>query len=81
VRDLPNDVTLSAGRVAFWGGSSTVRDGVVDVAGGRVLTVTATGATIAHARENAYAGVAELGQRFDRAGELTYRSDIAANVI
>lgn len=80
VRALPKDVTLSAGRVAFWGGS-TVRDGVVDVAGGRVLTVTATGTTIAYARENAYAGVAELGQRFDRAGELTYRNDIAANIL
>jgi phosphoribosylamine--glycine ligase len=79
VRDLPKDVSLSAGRVAFWGGS-TVRDGVVDVAGGRVLTVAAIGPSIADARENAYAGVAELGQRFDRAGELTYRSDIAAKI-
>jgi phosphoribosylamine--glycine ligase len=76
---LPKDVTLSSGRVAFWGGS-TVRDGVVDVAGGRVLTVTGSGASIENARENAYAGVAELGQRFDRVGELTYRSDIAAKV-
>ena len=79
VRDLPKDVTLSAGCVAFWGGS-TVRDGVVDAAGGRVLTVAATGTNVAHARDTAYAGVAQLRRRIDRADELACRTDIAANV-
>jgi len=75
---LPADLGLPAGVTAFWGGSN-LHDGIVDSKGGRVLTVTALGATLAAARANAYAAVAIVGERFgDAAASLTYRRDIAA---
>jgi phosphoribosylamine--glycine ligase len=79
LRDLPSEITLAPGRVAFWGGSS-VRNGVVDASGGRVLTVTATGRDISAARENAYGAVRELTERTEQSAALQYRSDIAAHV-
>ncbi len=51
---------------------TAVVDGRLVTAGGRVLSVTATGADLVQARERAYAGVALIG--FDGA---QYRSDIA----
>ncbi len=60
----------------FWG-NSTRRDGWIDAAGGRVLTLCAMGNDVERARARAYDGVhalaAELG-----ACDLTYRTDIAA---
>jgi phosphoribosylamine--glycine ligase len=79
LRDLGADVSLAAGRVAFWGASS-VRGGVVDASGGRVLTVTAQGADHGEARRNAYAAVDVLAQRMGSGVSLSYRSDIAANL-
>lgn len=76
LRDLPADVALGNGSAAFWG-TSTLRDGVVDAGGGRVLTVTALGPTVAEARTHAYAAVRNLVRRFG-ARELSYRTDIAA---
>ena len=76
LRDLGSDVSLPAGRVAFWGASSA-RDGVVDAAGGRVLTVTALGPDLGAARTNAYAAVDELARRMGSGVSLSYRSDIA----
>jgi phosphoribosylamine--glycine ligase len=76
IRDLSTDVGLSEGRVAFWG-ASTLRDGVIDAAGGRVLTVTALGEDVATARVNAYAAVDELAQRIGSGVSLSYRRDIA----
>jgi len=76
LRDLSGDVALDGSRVAFWG-ASTVRDGVVDASGGRVLTVTAVGADVAQARRNAYGAVDELGRRVGAGVSLSYRSDIA----
>ncbi len=73
IHGLPADVTLAAG-AAFWGASASTESGV-DAAGGRVLTVSATGATLALAREQAYANVAELATRFG-AQQLSYRRDI-----
>jgi len=60
---------------AFWG-ASKVHDGTIDSAGGRVLTVTALGDDIEHARKRAYEAVDELAKRLGRR-DLTYRSDIA----
>jgi phosphoribosylamine--glycine ligase len=77
---LPADISLGAGRQAFWG-TSQLRDGFVDSAGGRVLTVTALGANVAIARSNAYDAAAELAQRFGAQLPLKYRSDVAANVL
>lgn len=48
------------------------QDGLVLSAGGRVLSVTATGADLAQARERAYAGVAEI-----RLEGSQHRTDIA----
>jgi phosphoribosylamine--glycine ligase len=77
LRDLSADVALGAGRAAFWG-ASTLRDGVVDANGGRVLTVTALGSELRDARANAYAAVDELAHRMGAGVSLSYRSDIAA---
>jgi phosphoribosylamine--glycine ligase len=76
LRDLPADVKLGNGSAAFWG-TSTLRDGVVDAGGGRVLTVTALGATVAQARTHAYGAVRDLVHRFGPR-DLSYRTDIAA---
>jgi phosphoribosylamine--glycine ligase len=77
VSGLPADLALGAGRAAFWG-TSALRDGRVDASGGRVLTVTALGDSVADARTNAYAAVADVARRFGDGRALTYRSDIAA---
>ncbi|MFI9269942.1 phosphoribosylamine--glycine ligase [Kitasatospora sp. NPDC052896] len=53
-------------------GTRTDQDGRVVSAGGRVLSVTATGADLAQARERAYAGVAEI-----RLAGSQHRTDIA----
>jgi phosphoribosylamine--glycine ligase len=79
LRDLPTDIMLPPGQVAFWGGSS-VRNGVVDASGGRVLTVTAVGGDIAAARANAYAAAGKLAQRTAQEGAFRYRTDIAEHL-
>jgi phosphoribosylamine--glycine ligase len=79
VTGLSPDLSLGEGRAAFWG-TSVLRDGLVDASGGRVLTVTALGETVAGARTNAYAAVADVARRFGNGHALTYRSDIAADV-
>jgi phosphoribosylamine--glycine ligase len=60
----------------FWGGSKLV-DGRVHAAGGRVLTVTARGPTIAQARERAYAACSAYAALLPPTARLRYRSDIA----
>jgi len=72
---LSGDVSLPEGKIAFWGGSS-LREGLVDSKGGRVLTVTALGTTLGAARANAYSAVDELAHRIGGGSSLTYRSDI-----
>ena len=76
LRGLPAGLTLGEGRAAFWG-ASTLREGVVDASGGRVLTVTAVGRDVADARERAYAAVDDVAKRVAPGTELSYRSDIA----
>lgn len=76
LQGLPAD--LADNKIVFWGGSK-LRDGVIDSKGGRVLTVTGLGLTLAEARANAYEAVADVGRRLgDAASALTYRHDIAA---
>jgi phosphoribosylamine--glycine ligase len=75
LRGLTADVSLGEGRQAFWGGSALVDDGV-NAGGGRVLTVTALGDDVMHARERAYEAVKSLASRLGTR-ELTYRRDIA----
>jgi phosphoribosylamine--glycine ligase len=73
---LTADVSLEEGCHAFWGGSSLV-DGSVNTGGGRVLTVTALGDDLEHARNRAYDAVRAVALRMGT-NALTYRTDIAA---
>jgi phosphoribosylamine--glycine ligase len=66
------DEAVAAGAVVFHGGTA-VRDGRLVTHGGRILSVTAVGQTIAEARERAYAAVDLV--RFKGA---RFRRDIAA---
>lgn len=66
---------LSDGYHQFWG-SSSLRDGKIEAAGGRVLTVCATASSLAQARERAYEGVRALAGEL-AAYDLSYRRDIA----
>ncbi len=79
LRGLNPDVALDDGCNAFWG-STQLADGKVDTGGGRVLTVTALGDDVAHARARAYAAVKTLAGRLGT-NALTYRRDIAANSV
>jgi phosphoribosylamine--glycine ligase len=78
LRGLNASFDLAPHAAVFWG-NSTPRHGAVDVAGGRVLTVTATAPTIEAARTQAYDAVARVGAQIGST-ELTYRSDIAAGL-
>jgi len=62
----------AAGALVFHGGTA-VRDGTVVTSGGRILSVTGTGTTVADARARAYAAVELI--TFDG---VQYRQDIAA---
>ncbi|HET9392609.1 MAG TPA: phosphoribosylamine--glycine ligase [Candidatus Rubrimentiphilum sp.] len=75
--NLPSDIALPEGVQAFWG-ASTVQNGTVNAAGGRVLTVTALGGDVASARSNAYDAVSKIATRFGSSTGLTFRRDIAA---
>ncbi len=76
VQDLPAVLALPPDVHVFWG-TSKLRDGVVDAAGGRVLTVAALGGDVGAAREHAYAAVASLSKQLGQRAQLSYRSDIA----
>jgi phosphoribosylamine---glycine ligase len=75
LQGLSADVSLGKGCLAFWGASQRV-NGMVNAAGGRVLTVTALGDDLAQARSRAYDGVKRLAGRIGTEA-LTYRTDIA----
>jgi len=63
----------------FWGSSARNGD-TVDTSGGRVLTVTALGDSIADARAAAYSACAAYGKRLAPGKKLVCRADIAARV-
>jgi phosphoribosylamine--glycine ligase len=67
LEDIDSDV------LAFHAGTRRADDGRLVTAGGRVLTVVATGATMAEAREKAYRNV----ERIHFEG-MHYRRDIGA---
>jgi phosphoribosylamine--glycine ligase len=73
---LPAELGLPDDVVAFWG-SSARENATVSTPGGRVLTVSARGATIADARRRAYEAIDGLKPRFPAGTPLAYRSDIA----
>jgi len=78
LQGLPANISLPDDCLMFWGGS-TLKDGLVNASGGRVITVAARGDTLEGARARAYEGVHGLAAQLDRAGSsLTYRTDIAA---
>ena len=78
VAGLPADLALKNGVMAFWGTSTLRDDGKIDSPGGRVLTISALGATLAKARANAYGAVLELKDTLGVGSRLTCRTDIAA---
>jgi phosphoribosylamine--glycine ligase len=65
------DLAAAVPHVAIFHAGTDMRDGVVVSAGGRVLTVCASGADLAQARASAYAGVALVAWE----GKM-FRSDI-----
>jgi phosphoribosylamine--glycine ligase len=69
-----DDAEALEGVTVFHSGTARDAEGRLVTAGGRVLSVTGTGATIAEARGRAYAGVDRI--RFDGA---RFRRDIAAD--
>ena len=73
---LPARLDVPDGVAVFWGTSK--RDGdTISSPGGRALTVSATGETLAAARELAYAAIGGLKKQFPAGTPLAYRSDIA----
>jgi phosphoribosylamine--glycine ligase len=78
VADLPADLGLKNGVTAFWGTSTLRDDGKVDSPGGRVLTISGLGPTLAKARANAYGAVLELKDTLGVGSRLTCRTDIGA---
>jgi len=77
VSGLPANLDLGEDVAGFWGAST--RDGeTVSSPGGRVLTVTARGFTVADARTSAYAAIARLKERVPAGTPLSFRTDIAA---
>jgi phosphoribosylamine---glycine ligase len=64
----------ASGALVFHGGTA-MRDGALVTNGGRILSVTGTGETVAEARAHAYAGAGMI--RFDG---VRHRTDIAAAV-
>ena len=66
------DAAAASGALVFHGGTA-VRDGTVVTNGGRILSVTGTGSTVAAARTHAYAAV----ELIDFEG-MQFRRDIAA---
>ena len=70
------DAEAIQGVTVFHAGTARDADGRLVTAGGRVVSVTGTGASLADARERAYAGVERI--RFDGAH---HRTDIAASAV
>jgi phosphoribosylamine--glycine ligase len=68
------DLAEASGALVFHGGTA-VRDGTIVTNGGRILSVTGTGPTVADARAHAYAAAGMI--RFEGA---RHRTDIAAGV-
>jgi phosphoribosylamine--glycine ligase len=73
VSGLPQLAQPATGHV-FWGPSAR-KENAVDVSGGRVLTVAATGADLTEARERAYEAVSAVSS--DLPAAFRYRTDIA----
>ena len=80
VKGLPADLALPDGVAGFWG-SSKREDDTVSSSGGRVLTISARGTTLAEARTRAYDAVRGLRERFPSGTPLAYRGDIARDVL
>ena len=77
--NLPAAFDLPPKVAAFWGSSARAGDRVTSP-GGRVLTVTATAATVEAARDRVYAAIGALKSQFPAGTPLAYRSDIARDV-
>ena len=73
---LPATFRLPDHCAAFWG-SSVIDGDRVASPGGRVLTITATAATVGEARTRVYDAIAQLKPQFPSGTPLAYRSDIA----
>jgi phosphoribosylamine--glycine ligase len=73
---LPVDLNLPSSALAFWG-ASRKKDGVVNVGGGRVLTIAQTGQNIGEARLRAYEAASSVARQLAPMVRVNYRSDIA----
>jgi len=73
---LPVNLDLPASALAFWGASKKA-DGVVNVGGGRVLTIAETGGGIDEARKRAYEAAERVRGQLAPTVRLNYRADIA----
>jgi phosphoribosylamine--glycine ligase len=76
VSNLPATFALPPDTAAFWG-ASTITGGRVSSPGGRVLTVTALGATVEDARTLVYEAIGAVKTQVPPGTPLAYRSDIA----
>jgi phosphoribosylamine--glycine ligase len=73
---LPVNLDIPSSALAFWG-TSQKRDGLVNVGGGRILTIAETGQHIEEARSRAYEAAARVVKQLTPFVRVNYRSDIA----
>src|SRR5579872_3030536 len=78
-KGLPANLDLSSSALAFWG-TSQKADGVVNVGGGRALTIAETGQSIDEARTRVYEAVARVQRQLAPVVRLSYRTDIAKSL-
>jgi phosphoribosylamine---glycine ligase len=75
-KGLPVKLDIPSSALAFWGTSQT-KDGVVNVGGGRILTLAETGQHMDEARSRAYEAAARVAKQLAPIVRVNYRSDIA----
>jgi phosphoribosylamine--glycine ligase len=73
---LPVDLNIPSSALAFWG-TSQKKDGVVNVGGGRVLTIAETGQNVGDARSRVYEAASSVARQLAPFVRVNYRSDIA----
>jgi len=75
-KGLPAKLDLPPSALAFWGASQKA-DGLVNVGGGRILTIAETGQSIDEARSRAYAAAERVAKQLAPVVRVSYRTDIA----
>jgi phosphoribosylamine--glycine ligase len=75
-KGLPVKLDIPESALAFWG-TSQKQDGVVNVGGGRILTLAETGQHMDEARSRAYEAASRVAKQLAPIVRVNYRSDIA----